>query len=352
MKENRYETIWDLDISRYIETKRISSDIVKIEIERPLENMQSDYADFEAICLMYKCIENNIKIIIEYDIPEIRKRKEKISSENSDTNKYFKFIFRLIMFKNAYPDWIDISPKNMEEINYFKEIYNEEIKKEKITNNYPDKCEKFNLEKGVEHQIEKKIIHTEEGRNYLKKLYKNIFENDELINIYGQLPNGLFNCKTDEKPNGMERIFPTGYFDIWGIDDKNNFCIFELKKDIEKDRENRELGIISQLFFYAVYSKEILCNKKCINKYGIKKPYRGYEKLYEIIENSKINKIKAVFLTGESIYPAIKENKKELIELLNSNKLNENKPEIEFCFMKYDKNKIDEISEEDIKIEE
>lgn len=351
MEEKRYETIWDLDVSEYIETKRINDDIVKIKIEKPLENMQSDYADFEAICLIYKCIEKNIKIIIEYDIPE-EKWNGELNSKELNINKYFKFMFRLIMFKNAYPDWIEISPKNIEEINHFRKIYEEEIKKEKITNNYPDKKEEFNLEKGIEHQIEKKFIHSEEGRIYLKELYKKIFENDELLCIYGQLPNGLFNCKVDVKPSEIQRIFTTGYFDIWGIDDKNNFCVFELKKDKQENKQNRELGIISQLFFYAVYSKEILCNKKCINQCGIKKPYRGYEKLYDIVKNNKTNKIRAFFLTGESLYPAVKEKQKELVELLNNNKLNENKPEIEFCFMKYEKEKIDEISYEKINIEE
>ena len=159
MKENRYETIWDLDVSEYIETKRLNEDIVKIKIGKPLQNMQSDYADFEAICLIYKCIEKNIKIIIEYDMPE-EKWNGELNSEKTDINKYFKFMFRLIMFKNAYPDWIEISPKNVEAINYFKEKYDEAIKEEKVTNNYPDGPEKFNSEKGTEHQIEKKIIHT------------------------------------------------------------------------------------------------------------------------------------------------------------------------------------------------
>jgi len=153
--------------------------------------------------------------------------------------------------------------------------------------------------------------------------------------VYNQLPNGLFNIKPNEQPKEDNRIFTTGFFDIWGIDKKDNFCIFELKKD----EGNSHLGVISELFFYSIYAYKILCNKTFLHEK--KKNVRGYEKLYDAVKSDKIKNINAIFLLGKDVYPVIDERRKELKELLDTNEFG-----IKYNFINYDINVIDKISVE------
>lgn len=158
-----------------------------------------------------------------------------------------------------------------------------------------------------------------------------------MLCLYNQLPNGLFNNKPTEKPNAHNRIFTAGMYDIWGIDSNHNFCIFELKKNTG----NTKLGIISELFFYAVYAHEILCNPNILHKNT--KNIRGYDELYKTVSNHKINGVTAIFLLGEGWHSQIKMRKEELTKLLNTNTFG-----IKFDFIQYDFTKINAISAKEL----
>ena len=126
-------------------------------------------------------------------------------------------------------------------------------------------------------------------------------------------------------------------YDIWGIDSNHNFCIFELKKNTG----NTKLGIISELFFYAVYAHEILCNPNILHKNT--KSIRGYDELYKTVTNHKINGVTAIFLLGEDWHSQIKKRKEELTKLLNTNTFG-----IKFDFIQYDFTKINAISTKEL----
>ncbi len=330
MEEKKYKKISDIPHSKYVEIEE-NKDTVKIVIKKPTENMQTDMANFEALAIMYKCINPSINVIIEYT--KYEKWDARFGDLSLESSIYSRFLYRLIKFKEAFPNWVKISNNNIVEINFFEQLLNEAFINKKLSNNVPESKAGFNPNKGEEHQIENKLARTEKGNKYLKKLYHTLYPNSELLFAYNQLPNGLFNVGYNEKVSESKRVFTTGMYDIWGIDTLGNLCIFELKKN----KENSHLGVISELFFYAVYANEILCNKDLIH---IKNNdnCRGYEKLYDYVQSEKIKGINAIFLLGQDIYHVIKEWQKELKMLLDTNKFG-----INFDFLIYDINEVEKI---------
>ena len=154
------------------------------------------------------------------------------------------------------------------------------------------------------------------------------------------MPNGLFNIFSNEKASENNRIFTTGFYDIWGLDKKGKLCIFELKKD----KGNSHLGIISELLFYAIYAKKVLCDKNFIHEKKKNLNYRGYELLYDNVINNKITGINAIFLLGQDIYSGIKEREKDILKLLDTNNFG-----IRFGIINYDIDILNNISESEIK---
>lgn len=336
MEEKKIKEISDIPRSKYVEIQE-DKENVKILIKKPTENMQTDMANFEAFAIMCKCIKPTIKIIIEYT--KYEQWDGHFGNLTPTSSIYSRFLYRLIKFKEAFSNWVEISNKNVEEIKYFDNLLKEAEKNGKLSNNVPNSKADFNADKGEEHQIENKLARTETGNKYLKKIYNELYPNEELLFAYNQLPNGLFNIKPNETAREPNRIFTTGFYDIWGIDNSGHFCIFELKKD----KGNSHLGVISELFFYAVYAKDILCNKDLIHTKKKIVNYRGYDKLYDNVQDGKITGINAIFLLGQDIYPAIKERQKELKTLLDTNTFG-----INFDFLCYDIKQIDKIKTDEI----
>ena len=333
MIRKELKKIDDLRVSSYIEVNT-KVNPVNIKIKDPTKNMQQDYADFEAISIMYKCLDDDVNVEIEFDelgkIEGTKSWNGMIGNLNSDVNTYLRFLYRLMNFKNAFC-WVSVSKKNIKELGRFEKLYNRAIEENKVTNNYSCRESSYNEKKGEEHVLEKIFTQTKEGKEYMNKKYRTLYKDTTLKCVYDQLYNGLFNTENNTIPHESNRIFTSGAYDIWGIDSDNNFCIFELKKH----KKNAHLGVISELFFYATFAKNILCNKKTLNSLGTRKPYRGYEKLYEFVESNKLNKIKAIFFFGEnenSMYYAIENMYKNgrLMKVLNQNRFG-----IEFNLMTY-----------------
>ena len=322
--------------SRYVKIIENNNNII-IKIINPNANMQTDLANFEALAFMCKVINPNATVTIWFQNNKMWNGK--FGNKDSSVNTYLRFLCRIIAFKENYPEWVNISSDNEIEVKRFKEILDNAFKELKVSNNIPNSDASFNAEKGQEHIIENIFSRTKEGSKYLNELYQMNNHGCNLLYVYNQLPNGLFNIYPSQKPSQDTRIFTTGFYDIWAIDNKENLCIFELKKD----KGNSHLGIISELFFYAIYAKKILCNKNLIHEKKNKNNYRGYDKLYDLVKTNKIKNVNAFFLLGNEIYPLIDEKSEELKNLMNTNKSG-----IKFDFIKYDINKIDEISLENL----
>jgi hypothetical protein len=134
--------------------------------------------------------------------------------------------------------------------------------------------------------------------------------------LHNQLPNGLF----DRRVGKPYRVFPTGYFDLWGIDKSNELWLFELKT-----LNNTGVGIISELFYYANLAKEIFMTNKFNKK---RTAFRGYSDLLEAAERG-IKRIHACFLAPE-FHSQISRDVSTIESILNP------KGEIEYKFLKFD----------------
>ena len=318
----------------YSDNLRISwakEGVIEIIVEKPEENMQSDAADFEAVALMCKCVLPDCRRIeIGFEHQHL-KWNRKYGEQNSNINNYLRFLYRLDMFQRAFPDWVSISQSVRGECEAFVDL----LKNAEPSNNIPEQKADKDPKKGrEEHKIEIALVHNERGRAYLNELYLNAV-GGRLLCAHNQLPNGLFDCGAEGVCSEKNRIFSTGFYDLWGLDDQNNFCVFELKKD----EDNEHLGVISQLFFYAAYARDILINPDRLHQKKQRNNFRGYEELYDAVAvNASVKSVRALFLLGRSIHPLIEENKEKLIELLNSNTFG-----IHFDIIRYDYERLKNI---------
>ena len=317
-------------------------------INTPVENMQTDAANFESIALMCRCVEPKCEVEIDFALSGWKETiggKKTVSAgwdgrfgkKTKKCNIYTRLLYRADAFRRAY-DWVHFSKSAEAEIDRFVDLLGHSTP----SNNIPKQTAAFNESKGLEHIIENKLTHTQKGMQYLYEIYY-AKTRAHLWVAQNQLPNGLFNIGLSQKPSNDNRIFTTGFYDIWSIDNEGVFSVFELKEP-----GNNKLGIISELFFYAVYAHEVLINKNRLHQKGRKKNYRGYGDLYETVKEDRIKSVRAFFFLAEnSGHTSIKLHQTRLLEELNNNRLG-----IHFDFLYYDPRIIEKISTNEIKIKQ
>lgn len=271
-----------------------------LEILKPEENMQTDCACFESVALIAKCYNKILHLRIIFEPLNWSGKFRNLLTEQAH---YMRFLYRLFRFTQEY-DWCYVEGKEKKEIERFEKAL------ASITpiNNVPGTKAEFNPNGKKEHIVENMFC-SKNGTEYLSKLLKKA-EHSPLKFIDHQLPNGLFTDNVSE----INRIFTTGYFDLWGINENNELCLFELKID-----ENTKMGIISELYFYTEYTSQFLLSKS-INPKRTK--FRSYDKLLNHAkEDNGSKKVNAYFLVGGKMHPELEKNEKRLLELLNINPL-------------------------------
>ncbi|GHT97885.1 hypothetical protein FACS1894142_3390 [Spirochaetia bacterium] len=297
-----YKNTFGIPFSRDVDITRSNDEqVIFIKINYPCKNMQENAVCFEALSVAHKAIGQCKKVEIEFEIQAESLWFDKSSNQfkelESEQQHYMRFLYRLMCFTNEYY-WSTVKAgKCKNELDKFVDIFSET----KMTINCPDKEAGFNPNKGLEHILENMFLKEDKWINKPQKMKP----------IFNQLPVGLFKSDVSNK----NRIFPAGKsaIDLWGIDDKDNLCIFELKKP----EGNSQLGIISELFFYA----SLINNIKNCEIPSPKKNFRGYAVFYKAIQNKK--PIKAFFLVSEEkngLYPRFKENEGTILQILNDNK--------------------------------
>ncbi|MEG1578436.1 MAG: hypothetical protein RR336_06700, partial [Oscillospiraceae bacterium] len=208
----------------------------------------------------------------------------------------------------------------------------------KITN-YPNCDAKFNKDGKGEHKLENDFAPGGLQNNYFNDLFRKEAKTS-LTLLDHQFPNGLFKVENSAEPRLKYQIFPTGFFDLLGVDEKGDLCVFELKKD----SGNEKMGLLSELFFYAIFIQDFLVKEQCLGEST--QDYRHYQDFKRAF--SKAKKIRAFFLVrcvdntrkGErdeikaGVHTLIWENKEKLMELLN-----QYDGAISFELMQYDRSK-------------
>jgi hypothetical protein len=138
-------------------------------------------------------------------------------------------------------DWFEVEPGKCSEIlNHFISKF----KIQKLINNVPKNDAKISDSSNKkEHIIENVFVKVEKVKEYIRP-------HEHLLpkKLYNQLPRGLF----ERSVCNDNRVFPTGFFDLWGVDQNNDLWLFELK-----GKDNQAAGILSELFFYANYASQV-----------------------------------------------------------------------------------------------
>jgi len=202
-----------------------------------VNNMQEDNAAFEGWAFVLKRWITTIrKVIIKWEDPpgDITTNQEQ---------HYQRFLFRVAKLEQAYV-WIEIDSANRSSLSRSKYFGNQNLILNTPAGLRPRNIvPKKPLIEYKESELEMLII-TDSG---ISSDFKNAFKLDHLDN---QLPVGVFDGVVSEKT----KIF-TGSksaIDIWGINRRNELCLFELK-----DIHNKKVGALSEMIFYATLLNDV-----------------------------------------------------------------------------------------------
>lgn len=247
-----------------------------VKIYMPLEcltsNMQDDSNAFEGWSVILKRWGGYSEVELEWENPN-----------EINNGHYQRFLFRVKEFSNAY-DWFSISSSNTD----FQHDLLVNASSTYYCNQPSDKRLKQDHVKGKEAQLEHKFVEGELHKELMQMVHASFIER--------QLPVGLFKDKVSNETS----IFTGGKsaIDLWGIDNDNDLLIFELKAE-----NNKKVGIISELFFYISFMKNI--------QEGLFKYEQTTDILNQVVETKNI---KAFFLSPE-LHPLIDE---KVLEILNN----------------------------------
>lgn len=254
------------------------------------DNMQTNGAAFEgwAICIK-SCMPEVNNVLLSWDVPEY---SIDVKEKNRQTKHYNRFLWRVSFFERHF-DWFSICDTHLQVITSFWEEHSN------LLINYPKTKSKEKVtENGQINKGEAKL-----ERLLVKELRKTIPLTDH------QLPVGLFDneVKTENTctPRGSSQI------DLWQFD-QNTLRIFELK-----DKDNNEVGIISELMFYANVINELVMGKiHYPQSIYSAKDIRNIKALHNAIINKSIKRIEAVFLVYQ-FHPLISMNQNSVLEIIN-----------------------------------
>ena len=245
-----------------------------------LQNMQTDATAFEgwAICLKTWLPNDIQKVVLKWDVPT----DKQLSETKSAKFHYNRFKYRVMKFSETYK-WFSIDYSNDNIIKEFKDVWEDSrFTINSSSKNIDEQGRKKDL---CETQVEFDIVH----QNANRTIMKNRFDLDVFDR---QFPVGVRRIESAEKD---VRFFNGGAsaIDLYGYNN-GTLSIFELKYIKGKGTaENKKVGIISELFFYANIIRDIALKKIESPKIGVVND--NSRSIYD----SNINKIKAMMLSNE-----------------------------------------------------
>ena len=290
-------------------------------------NMQDNAVCFEgwafALHVHYENKKYGIKLAFQENLNEQIEKKCK----DPKTGKYSfcgenkghinRFLYRALRFSEQY-EWFSLSKDISKYVESFKEyIYNDRLS---FVNNLPSDNNEKNDKNTEAYKITENFIESIFENNQFKATSWSESVSDD-GSFYRQLPVGLFEGKDDKK----KRVFTGGKsaIDLWSCKD-DTLNIFELKYD------NKMIGIITEIFFYCNFVKDMYCKAMKTFKCNMDvKSGRGFKKL----RSGRFTKINGYMLCDkDNLHPLID---KELIDEMNKiTKRNDNDNK---CTINYDK---------------
>jgi len=221
---------------------------------------------------------------------------------NKTSGHLARFLYRAERFNEQYT-WFELS----DELNKVLEKKAEVFRKGNIiyTNNIPEGEAGIKKKHYHESKIEAKLAEKAEGveGSNLSKIIGNKMDfGSNTVNR--QLPVGLFRNEV-KKENS---VFTGGKsaIDLWSWNN-DMFHVIELKT------LNPMIGIITEIFFYTNYMRDLLVKKTFTLNEG--KGDRGYDILKKCKEIKKINGI----MLADKYHPILEDKTKEILDVMNDN---------------------------------
>ena len=277
-------------LPKYIGTNESADSLtLYLEIDRnyAMKNMQEDNAAFEAWALLGKSK--------GYAKVELFEKDNEVQPTKVQTLHYNRFLYRALCFEEGF-NWFSLSPQLKQKTLGLKEkISNSDLFVGTPTS--PSKTDSDMLEA----KIERLLI-----RDNMRGFMNESLLKADVDKYFNQLPASLF---FDDAKAGHE-IFSRGgaRIDIWGLDG-NTIHIIELKV-----KNNTSLGVLSEIFFYSCFIREMYCQRHLerkdppnLRKYEKFKEERGYYKLI----NASVDSVSAHILT-ENKHPHLDAALREL----------------------------------------
>lgn len=213
---------------------------------------------------------------------------EEVFRSNRNCNR---FLYRVLRFSEQYASWFLLSERLKKAVELFAAF----LKGTPVlTNNTPGREADIPANRDSEAAVEMLLAEDDGAR--LHEIFKSSPISLGSNSINRQLPVGLFAEEVKDK----NAVFPgrKAAIDMWTWNE-DTFYILELKK-----KENKKVGILSEVFFCANYMRDLLLadGRFVFNEEG--KDRRGYESLKKLAKREEIKRIGAVMLTDE-VHPLI-----------------------------------------------
>jgi hypothetical protein len=220
-----------------------------MKVVDPSQNMQTDGAAFESWALALKQwmqVENNI------DHVELAFVRPERFSKDSARGHYNRFLFRAHGFRELFGEWFCLVGTAQNEVDQFMAWFRDGKMLMNIPNQTPKKESEITH---MERKVEAWYVHGA-GKPILCKAYAL-----DPNRVFNQLPVGVFRELVSETTSVFTR--GASAIDFWGIgSDGATLNLFELKYG-----ENKKLGIISELLFYAQVFHELRTNPSFANNW-------------------------------------------------------------------------------------
>lgn len=230
----------------------ISNDILKIHINDPTRNMQTNGAAFEGWAAALKVWLSDVIKFVELDfsvppdLPVIRLGAPKACHYN-------RFLYRVNNFSRLFPEWFSLSKNRFGEVSEFMRW----LKNEPCLLNHSLRERKSVIDTNKRERKIESWLAFEEG----KRLICDLWELDQ-EKIFIQLPIGVFHKEISSKNAIFTR--GAGAIDLWGIGtDRGTLHIFELKCG-----NNISMGVISEVLFYTAILYDTCVAKEHLFKFG------------------------------------------------------------------------------------
>jgi len=204
-----------------------------------LQNMQTDISAFEAWSLILKRWLPDIdKVVIQWEEPLLHFEK------GASGQHYQRFLFRVLSFSKAFP-WFSLDESNKHCI---KHLVTQRTGPFLLNAPSKDRSRNFDIVQALsdysEGDLEEFIVSHDKTRSTFEKVF-------DLKILDNQLPVGLFRNEV----SNTTKVFTGGKsaIDIWGINNRNEFCLFELKNS-----RNNKVGALTEMFFYSSLIREVI----------------------------------------------------------------------------------------------